>query len=105
MLRVHWTPELSEVGDYVGEVLTPETQVVAKLYVYPSMVTNHWTFGWGLQGSDGVSYDSGDHFQTAALAQAMCEQSLEDQIDRDFHAPLNQPWAQCFCDGSGLEPA
>jgi hypothetical protein len=104
MLRVHWATELSETGDYLGEVTTPETQLVAKLFVYPSVLTNRWTFSWDLQPPAEISYSSRDHFKTAALAQAMCEQSLEDQIDRDFHANLNQPWDQCFCDGSGLNP-
>jgi hypothetical protein len=103
MLRVHWAAGLSESGDYLGEVTTSEGQLVAKLFVYPSVVTNHWTFSWDLQPPAEVSYNSRDHFRTAALAQAMCEQTLEDQIDRDFHNNLGQPWAQCFEDGSGLE--
>ena len=103
MLRVHWATELSETGDYLGEVTTPEAQLVAKLYVYPSVITNHWTFSWDLQTPIEVSYNSHDHFRTTALAQAMCEQSLEDQIDRDFHNNLGQIWDQCFRDGSGLE--
>jgi hypothetical protein len=103
MLRVHWATELSEAGDYFGEVTTSAGQLVAKLFVYPSVVTNRWTFSWDLGPSSEVSYNSADHFESVALAQAMCEQSLEDQIDRDFHANLDQPWAQCFDDGSGLE--